>query len=105
MFTFSLDPLTTVQLVLTVFMPIIVGLITTKATSGSVKAWLLAGATLTTSLLLGLYDSLSASASFDLGAALLAAIPAFAISVAMHYGLWKPTGVSEKAQETFVTEK
>ena len=104
MITFTLDPATTVQIILTVIMPIMVGLVTTKTTSSALKAWLLAGATLLTSVLAGLYNALMAGTAFDIGIALLAAIPAFAISVAMHYGLWKPTGVSEKAQESFVKE-
>lgn len=104
MVTFTLDAAQTVQLILTVIMPIVVGLITTKTTSSGAKAWLLAGTTLLTSILTGLYDAIINAGVFDLGFALLAAIPAFAISVATHYGLWKPTGVSEKAQEAFSKE-
>lgn len=99
MFEFTLDPLAVVQLVLTVIMPIAVGLVTTRTTSGAVKAWLLAAFTLATSLLLQLADALSSASTFDLGVALLSAIPAFAISVATYYGLWKPTGVGKAAQE------
>lgn len=99
MFAFTLDPLAVVQLVLTVVMPIAVGLVTTRTTSGAVKAWLLAAFTLVTSLLLQLADALSSAATFDLGVALLSAIPAFAISVATYYGLWKPTGVGKAAQD------
>ena len=99
MFEFTLDPLAIVQLVLTVIMPIAVGLVTTRTTSGSVKAWLLAAFTLMTSLLLQLADALQGAGSFDLGVALLSAIPAFAISVATYYGLWKPTGVGAAAQD------
>lgn len=103
MFEFTLDPLAVVQLVLTVVMPIAVGLVTTRATSGAAKAWLLAGFTLVTSLLLQLADALSSAATFDLGVALLSAIPAFAISVATYYGLWKPTGVGKAAQDVDTT--
>lgn len=100
MVMFTLDPALTIQLILTVIMPIIVGLITKKTTSSAVKAWLLAGTTLVTSVLTGLYDAVINAGIFDLGQALLIAIPAFAISVATHYGLWKPTGISEAAQGT-----
>jgi len=86
-------------------MPILVGFITTRLTSSSVKAWLLAAATLTTSLLVAAYNAVVNGVAFDLGVALLAAIPAFAISVATHYGLWKPTGVADKAQSVLVTDK
>lgn len=101
MVTFTLDAAITIQLILTVIMPIVVGLITKRTTSSAIKAWLLAGTTLATSVLTGLYDAVINSGVFDLGMALLIAIPAFAISVATHYGLWKPTGVSEAAQEAF----
>lgn len=101
MVQFTMDAALTIQLVLTVLMPILVGLITKKTTSSAVKAWLLAGTTLVTSVLTGLYDAVINAGVFDLGMALLVAIPAFAISVATHYGLWKPTGVSDAAQDAF----
>lgn len=104
MVTFTVDIAVVVQMVLSVFLPILVGLVTTKVTSSAVKAWSLAGLTLVTSVLTGFGAALSAGEVFDLGVALLTAIPSFAISVAVHYGLWKPTGVSEKAQETLITE-
>lgn len=99
MVVFSLDPATVVQLLLTIIMPIAVGLVTTRTTSGSSKAWLLAGLTLVTSLLTQLASSIANNTAYDLGVALLAAIPAFAISVSTYYGLWKPTGVGEAAQD------
>lgn len=102
---FTLDPATVVQIVLTVILPILVGLVTTRVTSGAVKAWLLAGLTLLTSLVTELARAIASGETYDLGLALLAAFPAFAISVALHYGLLKPTGVSEKAQSVLVTAK
>jgi hypothetical protein len=100
---FTLDPATVVQIVLTVVLPILVGLVTTRVTSSAVKAWLLAALTLVTSLVTELARALASGETYDLGVALLAAIPAFGISVAVHHGLWKPTGVSEKAQSVLVT--
>ena len=98
-FVFTLDPATVVQLLLTVIMPIAVGLVTTRTTSSAAKAWLLASLTLATSLLTELGSALAGNTPYDLGIALLAAIPAFAISVATYYGLWKPTGVGGAAQD------
>lgn len=97
--TFTLDPATVVQFVLAVALPIVVGLVTTRVTSAGAKAWLLAGLTLVTSLLVELGRVLEAGGTFDVGVALFLALPAFAISVATHYGLWKPTGVSAAAQD------
>lgn len=96
---FTLDPMMVVQLVLAVVLPILVGLVTTRVTSAGTKAWLLAGITLVTSLLTELARAISSGGTYDLGVALLVAIPAFAISVASHYGLWKPTGVAGAAQD------
>lgn len=90
---FSLDLAIVIQIVLAVFLPILVGLVTTRVTKGSIKAWLLAGLTLVTSVLTQLGQAIASNTPFDIGLALLAVIPAFAISVATYYGLWKPTGV------------
>lgn len=100
---FTFDWAVAVQIVLAVILPILVGLVTTRVTKGSIKAWLLAGLTLVTSLLTQLAVALSNNVPFDLGMALLAAIPAFAISVATYYGLWKPTGVGVAAQDVEFT--
>lgn len=100
---FSLDWAIVIQIILAVFLPILVGLVTTRVTAGSVKAWLLAGLTLATSVITQLSQAVSSNTPFDLGLALLAVIPAFAISVATYYGLWKPTGVGVAAQKVEAT--
>lgn len=98
MITFSLDPILVIQFVIAVFLPVLVGLVTTRVTSGAWKAILLALFTLVTSLLTELVNALSNGLPYDLGVGLMLALPAFVISVSMHYGLWKPTGVSQTAQ-------
>lgn len=100
---FSLDWAIVIQIVLAVVLPILVGLVTTRVTAGSIKAWLLAGLTLVTSVVTQLAAAVSNGTPFDLGLALLAVIPAFAISVATYYGLWKPTGVGERMQDVEAT--
>ncbi len=102
---FTLDPLAVVQLVIAFILPVLVGLVTTRVTSGALKAWMLAGLSLVTALLVELARALTAGETYDLGVALLTALPAFVVSVASHYGLWRPTGVTEKAQETLVTPR
>lgn len=97
-FAFTLDPATVVQILVAIVLPVLVGLVTTRVTSGAVKAWLLAGLSLTTSLLVELGRAIAQGVTYDLGVALLAAIPAFVVSVATHYGLWRPTGVTDKVQ-------
>lgn len=100
---FTLDWAIVTQIVLAVVLPILVGLVTTRVTKGSTKAWLLAGLTLATSVITQIAVAIANSVAFDLGLALLAAIPAFAISVATYYGLWKPTGVGAAAQDVETT--
>ncbi|MCZ4069229.1 hypothetical protein O1W71_16275 [Microbacterium sp. H37-C3] len=101
---FSLDPLTVVQFVIAFVLPVLVGLVTTRVSGSSMKAWLLAGLSLVTSLAIELARALSSGEVYDLGLALFAALPAFVVSVASHYGLWKPTGTSAKVQSVGVTE-
>ena len=96
---FTLDPATVVQLLVAFVLPVLVGLVTTRVTPAAAKAWTLAGLTLATSLLVELGRTITAGGVFDIGVALLAALPAFVVSVATHYGLWKPTGVSGAAQD------
>jgi len=102
-FAFTLDPTTIVQITLAVFLPILVGFVTTQVTSAANKSWLLAGLTMLTSLFAELSRALSQGSTYDLGTALLAAVPAFAISVSIHYGLWKPTGAAAAVGATGVT--
>lgn len=96
---FTLDPAAVVQLVIAFVMPVLVGLVTTRVTAAGRKAWLLATLTLVTSLLVELSRSIATGSTFDVGVALLAALPAFVVSVAAHYGLWKATGVSAAVQD------
>ena len=97
--TFSVDPALVIQLVLSTLMPLAVGVVTDRVTSGKVKAWLLAAFTLITSIVTGIGDALASGTSFDIGLALILAIPAFVVSVSTYYGLWKPTGIAVKAQD------
>jgi len=97
--TFSVDPALVIQLVLSTFMPLLVGLVTTRVTSGATKAWLLAAFTLVTSVLTGIGDAIATGTAFDIGLALILLIPAFVVSVSTYYGLWKPTGVGGAVQD------
>ncbi|SDF99615.1 hypothetical protein SAMN04487781_3238 [Cellulosimicrobium cellulans] len=95
---FTLDPLAVVQLCIAVVLPVLVGLVTTRVTSSGAKATLLAALSLLSSLLVELARALTDAVTYDLGVALVAALPAFVVSVATHYGLWKPVGVTDKVQ-------
>lgn len=96
--TFDLNVWQVVQLVVAVILPVVVGLVTTKVTNSNVKAVLLLVVSALTAFLTELLASVNAGVPFDAATALLATLTTFIIGVALHYGLWKPTGVSEKAQ-------
>jgi|SRR5665647_885724 len=100
--TMTFDLAAVVQLLVAFILPVGVGLVTTQVTSAGRKSWLLAGLTLVTSLLVELGRSLGAGEVYDIGVALITALPAFVVSVSSHYGLWKPTGVSGAAQDALV---
>lgn len=101
---FTLDWGVVVQILLATVMPVVVALVSTKVTKSNVRSWLLASLTLVTSLLTELGRSIATGTAFDVGIALLAAIPAFVVSVSTYYGLWKPTGIAAKAQEVEATK-
>lgn len=80
-------------------LPLLVGLVTTRVTGSGVKAVLLAALSAVAQFLL----ALSAVGGFDLKQAAFSAVVGFAFSVAIHFGLWKPTGAAEAATNSLVT--
>jgi hypothetical protein len=96
--TFTLDPALVIQLLISTVLPLLVGLVTTRVTNSSAKAWLLAGLSLATSLLVELGDAVASGSTYDVGQGFLLALPTFLIAVGMHYGLWRPAGASEAVQ-------
>jgi len=99
-FTFSLSGWIILQLfILPVLLPLAVGLVTKYTTSSSLKALLLLALSVITALLTEMLSAFQNGVeSFDLGLALLQAIVTFVIGVGFHFGLLKPTGLTDKAQ-------
>ena len=82
-----------VTLIVGVLLPMVVALVTKYETSPAVRAILL----LVLSGVSGvLNDWLVADGAFDWGQAILSALTTFIVGVATLYGLWKPTGVSDR---------
>ncbi len=102
--TITWDALSIVQLCIAFVLPLLVGLVTKTSMRGGVKALLLAGLNLVLALLSELARALTAGETFDLGVALISALPAFIVSVGAHMGLWKPTGVTNTVQHLLVTD-
>jgi len=90
---------TLVSLLVGVVAPILVALVN-KSSKIKQKAIELAGIAAVTGVL---NEWLVASGSFDWGQALVNAVTTFVIAVASIYGLWEPTGVSDKARASGVT--
>lgn len=87
------------SLVLTVLMPIVVGLLTKPSTPSQVKALGL----LALSAVKAVVEAVMAGgANFNLTTTVYTVGINFAIAVVMYYGLLKPTGVAGAAQNTLV---
>lgn len=102
---FSLSPALLIGLLVSTILPILVGLVTTRVTRSGVKAVLLAALAAVTGLLTELLNSITAGVPYDLGVGLVLALTSFLIAVALHFGLWKPTTVSARAQDVLVTPR
>lgn len=99
--TFTLDGAQILQLVITVLLPVLVGLVTTRVTSPRVKAFLLAALSVVSSLLTEIMTAVETGTGYDLGRGLITALGTFIAAVGLHYGLYKPVGVSQAAQSAF----
>jgi putative effector of murein hydrolase len=91
----SLDKAYWIGLLISVVLPVLVGLVTKRVTHPGVKAVLL----LALSTLNGfLVEFANPGPDYDLGTAVILTLVSFATGVLAHFGLWKPAGVSAKAQ-------
>lgn len=97
--TFDLSVIQVVQLfVLPVLLPLLVGLVTKTVTSSGLKATLLLGLSVLTSLITEAINAAQWGETYNLSMGLLLAFTTFVTGVAIQYGLWKPTGVTAAVQ-------
>ena len=94
-----MDTISVLTIIIGTILPILVALVTTRVTSSAVKAWLLTTFTLVSTVLQSLLASHVSGIPFELGAILLTAIQQFIVSIAIYYGLWKPTGIAGAVQD------
>jgi hypothetical protein len=87
-------------LAISVALPVLVGLVTTRVTSAGAKAVLLL---LLTALNGFLVELSQASDGYSVGTAVVLWGVSFAIGVLSHFGLYKPVGLSGKAQDSLIT--
>ncbi|WP_416975671.1 hypothetical protein [Streptomyces sp. 4F14] len=97
--TVDLDRAYWLGLLVSVVLPVLVGLVTTRVTHAGAKAVLL----LALSTINGFVVEYAAPGpGYSVGTAAVLALVAFATGVLSHFGLWKPVGVSTRAQDSFV---
>lgn len=101
---FNFNGVMLLQLTLAVFLPVAVGLVTKFTTNSNMKAILLLALSTITALLTQLADAVVNNVPYDLGQGVYMAIVTFVVGVATHYGLWKPTHVTEAAQAALVKD-
>lgn len=84
-------------LVITFVLPLLVGVVTTHVTNGNVQAVIL----LALSAVNGFLVEFAAPHpdGYSVGSAVVFALVGFAMAVASHFGLWKPTGIAMKVQQ------
>lgn len=94
MFEFHLSLISVLTLIVATILPILVGLVTTRETSPGRRAVYLAALSVLIGFGQEIIAAIQAGSVYDLGGGLLTAIGTFLVAVALHFGLWKPTGVS-----------
>jgi hypothetical protein len=98
--TVNLDKAYWLGLLVSVVLPVLVGLVTTRVTGAGFKAVLLLALSVVNGFVV---EYAAGGAGYDAGTAAVLAAVAFGTGVLAHFGLWKPTGVSGKAQDSLVT--
>lgn len=78
-----------------VFLPILVGLVTKQVASRNLKAVLLAFL----SAVAGFISVVTQGSGVVTKEVVVAALVTWITAIAVHYGLWKPTGATEAVQE------
>lgn len=100
--TVNLDQAYWLGLLVSVVLPVLVGLVTTRVTHAGVKAVLLLALTALNGFLVELQ---AGGEGYDLGTAVVLTLVSFGTAVLSHFGLWKPTGVAGAAQDSLVTAR
>lgn len=92
------------SVVILVLLPILVGLITRASTSAGLKGVLLLALAAVKVVIEAWLTAVNTSVDFEFVPVVVTVLINFVIAVAVHYGLWKPTGVSGAAQRTLVKD-
>ncbi|MER5750596.1 hypothetical protein [Streptomyces sp. NPDC002088] len=98
--TVNLDAAYWIGLVISIVLPVLVGLVTTRVTHAGIKATLLLALSTANGFLVEYAGPHGDDYSVQTAAVL--ALVSFAVGVLSHFGLLKPTGVAGKAQHSLV---
>jgi peptidoglycan/LPS O-acetylase OafA/YrhL len=98
--TVDLDKTYWLGLLVSVVLPVLVGLVTTRVTHAGAKAVLLLALSTANGFLVEYAGPHGDDYSVQTAAVL--ALVSFAIGVLTHFGLLKPTGISGKAQDSLI---
>jgi hypothetical protein len=90
-----IDDAQLLSFIIGIVLPVLVGAVTRYAASGALRAVLLAALAGTTAVLTEWGRVVAAGDAFVWQASAFAALGTFIVAVSTHFGLWKPTGVSE----------
>lgn len=96
----NLDTTYWLGLLVSVVLPVLVGLVTTRVTSAAAKSVLLLFLSTANGFVV---EFLNRGDGYSLGTAAVLSLVTFGIGVLTHFGLYKPTGVSRLAQDSFRT--
>lgn len=102
--TFDVPLYLVLSLCASTIFPLLVGLVTKRTTDRRLKAVLLALLAVLSQLLVEVAEALQNGSEYNLGQALVMGLVSFLVAVGTHYGLLEPTGLTEKAQKTLVTD-
>lgn len=91
-----------IGLLVTLVLPVLVGLVTTRVTSAGAKAVLLLLLTAANGFLVELG---AAGPGYNVANGVFYAAVSFVTAVAVHFGFLKPTGISGKAQDMLRTAR
>lgn len=95
MIVFDISGWQLLQLVVTVLLPLVVGLVNAKEADPARKALWLAGLSILTGLGTELLDAVNAGDPYNLGTALVSGVFSFLLAVGTYYGFWRPTRIAD----------
>ncbi|MFI6228642.1 hypothetical protein ACIBCR_15175 [Micromonospora echinospora] len=93
------------SLAITIVLPILVGLVTRHSTSAGAKATLLLFLSAVNAILSAWLQAENTSAVFEWIPVVYSTFINFAIAVAVHFGWYKPAGISDAAQRSLVKDR